>query len=87
MFASVSFTGYLTVARESYRAELIKPFQSLFGMNVDILKDNPDWRWYILFGGAFLILTLVGWLVFKYTQVRYYYLCQSLILVLTNDAA
>ena len=40
-------------------------------MNVDILKDNPDWRWYILFGGASLILTLVGWLTFKYTSVRH----------------
>jgi hypothetical protein len=46
---------------------LLKQFytQSLFGMNVNILKDNPDWRWYILFGRAFLILTIVGWLGFK----------------------
>ncbi|KAH6965002.1 ankyrin repeat-containing domain protein [Fusarium venenatum] len=22
---------------------------SLFGMNVNILEDNPDWRWYLLF--------------------------------------
>ena len=45
-------------------------WQSLFGMNVSILKDNPDWRWYLLFGGAFQIFTLVGWLSFKYIPVR-----------------
>lgn len=39
-------------------------------MNVNILKDNPDWRWYLLFGGASQILTLVGWLSFKYIPVR-----------------
>jgi hypothetical protein len=39
-------------------------------MNVDILKDNPDWRWYMLFGGGILILTIAGWLIFKYSPVR-----------------
>lgn len=39
---------------------------SLFGMNVDLLKDNPDWRWYILVGGTVMTLTIVGWLVFKF---------------------
>jgi hypothetical protein len=39
-------------------------------MNVDILETNPDWRWYILFGGTFLILTIIGWLLFKYCRVR-----------------
>jgi hypothetical protein len=39
-------------------------------MNVDILKTNPDWRWYILFGGGLLTLTIVGWLLFKYGRVR-----------------
>jgi len=43
---------------------------SLFGMNVDLLKDNPDWRWYVLFGGTALILTVVGWLVFKYIPIE-----------------
>ncbi|KAK1963978.1 hypothetical protein LY78DRAFT_659816 [Colletotrichum sublineola] len=38
-------------------------------MNVDILQDNPDWRWYILLGGVFLILTVLGWLFFKFVQV------------------
>jgi uncharacterized membrane protein YfcA len=39
-------------------------------MNVNILKDNPDWRWFLIFGGASQILTLVGWLGFKYIPVR-----------------
>jgi Mg2+ and Co2+ transporter CorA len=43
--------------------------QSLFGMNVDLLKDNPDWRWYVPFGGAFLIITFVIWLIFKFNPV------------------
>jgi uncharacterized membrane protein len=39
-------------------------------MNVDLLKDNPDWRWYLLFGGAFLMITFAGWLIFKINPVR-----------------
>ncbi|KFY79384.1 hypothetical protein V499_01625 [Pseudogymnoascus sp. VKM F-103] len=43
---------------------------SLFGMNVSLLKDNPDWRWYLLFGGAFQVLTLTAWLSFKYIPIE-----------------
>ncbi|KAJ4129487.1 hypothetical protein NW765_016360 [Fusarium oxysporum] len=43
---------------------------SLFGMNVDILESNPDWRWYLLFMGSFLFLTIAGWLFFKYFEVE-----------------
>ncbi|CAH0004853.1 unnamed protein product [Clonostachys byssicola] len=43
---------------------------SLFGMNIDLLKDNPDWRWFLLIGGIFLSLTFTGWLVFKFTEFR-----------------
>jgi hypothetical protein len=39
-------------------------------MNVDILATNPDWRWYVLFGSATLTITILGWLLFKYGQVR-----------------
>lgn len=39
-------------------------------MNVDILESNPDWRWYLLFGGGFVALTVLVWLVFKYGKVR-----------------
>jgi hypothetical protein len=39
-------------------------------MNVDILKDNPDWRLYIPMVGASLTLTIIVWLIFKYNPVR-----------------
>jgi hypothetical protein len=40
-------------------------------MNVNILAENPDWRWYLLFAGASLLLTTAGWLLlFKYYSVR-----------------
>ena len=38
-------------------------------MNVDILENNPDWRWFILVVGASLALSFLGWLAAKYTQV------------------
>ncbi|RYC89300.1 hypothetical protein BFJ63_vAg7902 [Fusarium oxysporum f. sp. narcissi] len=38
---------------------------SLFGMNVNLLSNNPDWRWYILVAGVVLTLTVGGWLIFK----------------------
>ncbi|KAF7510343.1 hypothetical protein GJ744_006839 [Endocarpon pusillum] len=41
---------------------------SLFGMNVDILGDNPPWWWYIPFAGAVTILTFAVWVVFKRSQ-------------------
>ncbi|GAT21079.1 hypothetical protein RIB2604_00901000 [Aspergillus luchuensis] len=37
--------------------------QSLFGMNVNALQSNPDWRWYIVFGAASLLLTYALWKV------------------------
>lgn len=38
-------------------------------MNVNILENNPDWRWFMLFLGCLLIVTVVVWLLFKYGQV------------------
>lgn len=35
-------------------------------MNVNILEDGPDWRWYLLFLGVVQIVTISGWLLFKY---------------------
>ncbi|CVL09207.1 uncharacterized protein FMAN_15451 [Fusarium mangiferae] len=43
---------------------------SLFGMNVNILENNPDWRWYLLFVGTTLLLTIAVWLSFKYVKVE-----------------
>ncbi|KAJ8132300.1 hypothetical protein O1611_g1324 [Lasiodiplodia mahajangana] len=38
---------------------------SLFGMNVDILKDNPSLGWYFLFAVIFTLLTFAAWIIFK----------------------
>jgi drug/metabolite transporter (DMT)-like permease len=34
-------------------------------MNVNLLQDNPDWRWYILFGVLSLVITAILWLISK----------------------
>jgi hypothetical protein len=34
-------------------------------MNVNVLKDNPDWWWALLAGGFCLTSTMCVWLVFK----------------------
>ncbi|KAH6884162.1 ankyrin repeat-containing domain protein [Thelonectria olida] len=39
---------------------------SLFGMNVNSLENNPDWRWYVAFSGGTMGLTVLAWLIFKY---------------------
>lgn len=39
-------------------------------MNVNLLQDNPDWRWYILFGCVSLVITGVLWLISKCIPVR-----------------
>ncbi|KAI0551042.1 ankyrin repeat-containing domain protein [Xylaria curta] len=38
---------------------------SLFGMNVDILSDNPSWWWYFPVAGGFVLLTFSVWIFFK----------------------
>lgn len=34
-------------------------------MNVNLLQDNPDWRWYILFGCLSLVMTVAIWVLSK----------------------
>lgn len=43
---------------------------SLFGMNVDILQDNPTWRWYPLVGGTLLLLSFGAWICSKFTNME-----------------
>ncbi|KAI0399537.1 ankyrin repeat-containing domain protein [Xylaria palmicola] len=38
---------------------------SLFGMNVDILSQNPSWWWYFPVAGGFSFLTFAVWIIFK----------------------
>ena len=39
-------------------------------MNVNLLENNPDWRWYILFGALSFVFTGALWLVSKALPVR-----------------
>lgn len=55
-------------------------------MNVDLLKDNPDWRWHILVGGIVMTLTIVGWLMFKFDPVCGTLECYPSLKLLTHDA-
>ncbi|PWY65547.1 hypothetical protein BO83DRAFT_121211 [Aspergillus eucalypticola CBS 122712] len=43
---------------------------SLFGMNVNLLDDNPDWRWYLVLGGASLLFTVIMWALFKFVPIE-----------------
>ncbi|RHZ71842.1 hypothetical protein CDV55_108739 [Aspergillus turcosus] len=43
---------------------------SLFGMNVDLLKGDPSWRWYPLVGGILFLLTVIAWLLSKFTSIE-----------------
>ncbi|KAI8948520.1 hypothetical protein F4801DRAFT_556456 [Xylaria longipes] len=38
---------------------------SLFGMNVDILSNDPSWWWYFPVAGGFTLLTFGVWIFFK----------------------
>jgi hypothetical protein len=42
-------------------------------MNVNILKDDPDWRWFPLAASICLASTLCAWLMFKYCPVSEIY--------------
>ena len=45
--------------------------KSLFGMNVNLLADNPDWKWYLVIGASSLLLTLAIWVIFKLNSVSH----------------
>ena len=46
--------------------------KSLFGMNVNLMANNPDWRWYLVVVATTLATTSLGWLIFKYGPVEQY---------------
>lgn len=46
-------------------------------MNVNLIEDNPDWRWYLLFAGGFLVLSLFGWIFTKRYSVSVQRECHS----------
>ncbi|KAL3440400.1 hypothetical protein BJX65DRAFT_314820 [Aspergillus insuetus] len=41
---------------------------SLFGMNVNVLRDNPGWYWYLPFAAVSLGLTLFTYVVYRYRE-------------------
>ncbi|KAK6833356.1 hypothetical protein PG987_008050 [Apiospora arundinis] len=43
---------------------------SVFGMNVNVFEDNPEWWWFVIVSGIVLTLTIVVWLGFKYGQLE-----------------
>ena len=46
-------------------------FQSLFGMNVNVLRDNPDWKWSLLVAALSGFLTMGVWIVLKVPRVSF----------------
>ncbi|KAH6869122.1 hypothetical protein B0T10DRAFT_569067 [Thelonectria olida] len=72
-FAWVSITEATSMKRLSWITLIFLPpmfASSLFGMNVNLFQDNPDWRWYILVAGSIVVLTIAVWLIFKCIPVR-----------------
>ncbi|KAE8371733.1 hypothetical protein BDV26DRAFT_275464 [Aspergillus bertholletiae] len=43
---------------------------SLLGMNVDILKDDPSWYWFLLIGGSLSLLTVITWVGARFTRLE-----------------
>lgn len=46
--------------------------QSIFGMNVDVLSNNPPWFWFLVFLLPMCAAIVLVWLLFKYVPVRNY---------------
>ncbi|PQE04066.1 hypothetical protein CJF31_00003166 [Rutstroemia sp. NJR-2017a BVV2] len=42
--------------------------QSLFGMNVDVLENNPAWWWYIPLAALLMFITFTVWIIFKRSE-------------------
>ncbi|PYH99006.1 hypothetical protein BO71DRAFT_3305 [Aspergillus ellipticus CBS 707.79] len=62
-FAWISISEAASIKRLSW-------ITSLFGMNVNLLDDNPDWRWYLVLGGASLLFTVIMWTLFKFVPIE-----------------
>ncbi|KAE8334523.1 hypothetical protein BDV24DRAFT_156798 [Aspergillus arachidicola] len=54
---------------EAASAKRLSWITSLFGMNVDILRNNPDWRWYLLFSAFSFLLTVAIWASFRFVRI------------------
>lgn len=38
-------------------------------MNVNLLENNPSWKWYLIVAAPLLVLVLGVWILFKYLPV------------------
>lgn len=43
--------------------------KGLFGMNVDVLENNPSWVWYFALCLPIMASLVLVWIVFKFTNV------------------
>ncbi|KAH4074382.1 hypothetical protein HBH98_076040 [Parastagonospora nodorum] len=43
---------------------------SLFGMNVNVLTNDPDWRWALLSTGICITSTMSAWLIFRFFPIE-----------------
>jgi p-aminobenzoyl-glutamate transporter AbgT len=41
---------------------------SLFGMNINLLKDNPDWRWFLPIAVTLILMAFGLWLLFDWAE-------------------
>jgi Mg2+ and Co2+ transporter CorA len=59
-------------ARESYISFLVTDTstKSLFGMNINLLKDNPDWRWFLPIAVTLILMAFGLWLLFDWVGTR-----------------
>jgi Mg2+ and Co2+ transporter CorA len=71
-FAWVSINEAASTKRLSWITVIFVPLMfvsSLFGMNVDILRNSPDWRWYLLFSALSFLLTVAIWASFRFVRI------------------
>ena len=66
MFASVSLVPPHSPCAQTNDFPLKK---TLFGMNVNLLKNDPDWRWALLSTGICITSTMGAWLIFRFFPV------------------
>ncbi|PYH79190.1 ankyrin [Aspergillus uvarum CBS 121591] len=71
--AWVSISEAASVKRLSWMTIIFLPLMfssSLFGMNIDLLKDNPDWTWYLVFSAVSVLITICLWTLLKYIPIE-----------------
>ncbi|KAI4162664.1 MAG: hypothetical protein LQ342_003710 [Letrouitia transgressa] len=68
-YASQQFRNIYNSCQELIQLEFnltsIAEAQNLFGMNVDLFKDNPGWWWYPVIACSTTLLTMGVWITFK----------------------